>query len=253
MRITRQPQTTASRRRRRGRSGGFGRRGRAAVVAGAACALVLAAGPLPAEAENGVPTPETLSLALLEPADIGPAVSEDAETTPDDASADPAGCPALDSLRNGPSADEPDPWPEVQLIADAVVIQEKLIAGPPETIAASHAALREALSTCTSLTFPANDGSAPLTVDLSPITFGGPDSIAVRLDGTYEGIPVNGYLALEPLGAVELVYMFVQAGDDSSQLASAIYAIAVDKVHQVVGPAAGTPKPLATPAPDNAI
>ncbi|MGW0661117.1 hypothetical protein [Streptodolium elevatio] len=215
---------------------------------------MLAAGPLPAEAEDGVPTPETLSQALLEPTDVGPEVAEDPESPPaDDEATDPTGCPALDSLRDTPSPGEPDPWPEVQLVADAVFIEEKLVAGPPETVAANHAVLREALTSCTTLSFPSNVGGPPLTLNLSPVTFGGPDSVAVRMDGAYEDVPVNGYIVLEPLGAVELVYMFVQAGDDSPEFASEVYALAVDKVHRVVGPAAGPPKPLATPIPGTVL
>ncbi|WP_436775045.1 hypothetical protein [Yinghuangia sp. YIM S09857] len=267
MRTARQPQTPAPGRKHRGirrtrsiRSllgftvfrGPRRLRPRAALVAGTACALVLAAGPFPAQAEDGVPTPDTLREALLEPLDLGPDV-EQSEPSPDDDGTGPTGCAALDDLRGSRTQDTADPWPEVQLSAGSVVIQQKLTAGPPESIAAGHAAIRDALTSCTTLTFPGSDGGPPLTLNLSPVSFGGPDAVALRMDGTYAGVSVNGYLALEPLGAVELLYVFFQAGGDSTEAAAAVYAMAVDKIHLIVGPAAGPPQPLATPIPGTTI
>lgn len=251
-----QPQNQASgrtrlrgRQGRHGRHSRHGRHGKAALVAGAAFALVLAAGPSPAQAEEAVPTPEALRQALLEPLDVGPEVVRGTDSTPDDDRNDPTGCAALDGLRDSRPPDTADPWPEVRLRADTVVIQEKLIAGRPDAVAADHAMMREALTTCTTLTFPAAGGAPPLVLNLTPVAFGGPDAIAMRMEGTYSGVPINGYLALEPLGAVELLYVCFQVGEDSTQAAAAIYAIAVDKVHRVIGPAAGPPKPLVTPTP----
>lgn len=265
MRIASQPQPqnlVSGPMRRRIRHGRYGRHGRhshhrrrgtTAVVAGVACALVLAAGPFPAQAEEAVPTPEALSQALLEPSDIGPGVVRGTDSTPDDDRNDPTGCAALDGLRDARSPDTADPWPEVRLRADTVIVQEKLIAGQPEAVAAGHAMMREALTSCPTLSFPAADGAPPLTLNLSPVAFGGPEAVAMRMEGTYSDVPINGYLVLEPLGAVEVLYVCFQVGEDSTQAAAAIYAIAVDKVHRVIGPAAGPPQPLTTPTPGQVL
>lgn len=220
------------------------RRGRGVAVGVAAFALVLGAGAGTAGAED-VPSSDTLEQALLEPQDLGPEFARGVNTSPDD-SADPVGCPALQNLQRAPSP--AGQWPEVRLTTDFVFVQEQLIAGTPQALGTTHARVRDALATCTSLSFPMPD-TDPLTVAVTPIRFGGPESAAVRMDGEYMGVPINGYLALEQLGSVELVYVFFQVLDDSSQPAAYAYSLAVDKIHRVVGPAAGPAQPLVTPEP----
>ncbi|MDJ0347095.1 hypothetical protein QMK19_36975 [Streptomyces sp. H10-C2] len=76
-----------------------------------------------------------------------------------------------------------------------------------------------------------------LVFTLSPIRFGGPGATAARLDSTYQGVQVNGYLAVEKLGPVVMVYFFYQVGSGSSQLASQYYRQAVTKAQRVLGTA----------------
>jgi hypothetical protein len=106
-------------------------------------------------------------------------------------------------------------------------------------LADSYEQVRAAMAQCSSLTFH-SEGGAVLTFDASPMTFGGPGSAALRLDGTYQGVQVNGYLAVERIGPVLLTYVYFQIGSGSSQLAVAYYAQAAAKVRQPSATAAST-------------
>lgn len=199
----------------------------------AAVGLVLATGLGPAHGAD-VPTRDTLNRALLEPSDLGREFTAFAPL-PDDSN-DPTGCPALENLSRSPSAYPAESPPEVELTTDTVYVNEQLVAGDPAAIAAGHATARDALATCTRLTFPGNGEAPPLELILTPVPLGSPQSASVRLDGRHGGLPVNGYLVLEPLGTVELVYLYVQIADPSLERAATYYRTAVDKVHRVVGP-----------------
>jgi hypothetical protein len=91
---------------------------------------------------------------------------------------------------------------------------------------------RTALARCRSLSFLS--GGTKLTFALSPINFGGPGSAAARLDGTYQDVQINGYLAIDKIGPVVFAYYFFQVESGSSQLAYAYYKQADAKVRRVL-------------------
>lgn len=183
-----------------------------------------------------LPTSEQLSSALLTASDLGPGYSATTDTSSDTT---PSGCSALDALNASAS---PKPG-KIEQDAEFVngdtgpFVFESLITEPLATLKSDDAAARAALASCKELTIP----SAGLTLSLTPISFGGADSTAARMDGEIEGTQVNGYLAFERLGTTELVFTFFQLGSGSSQLASTYYTDAVQKAEKVLGPLAAEP------------
>jgi hypothetical protein len=105
---------------------------------------------------------------------------------------------------------------------------EGLIAEDPAKFATDYATFRNALATCNALTVPI-DASTSLKLSLSPINLA-PSATAARLDGSIQGTPVNGYLAItSPHDGVALLFFIFQAGSGSSQFASALYGQAESK------------------------
>jgi hypothetical protein len=122
------------------------------------------------------------------------------------------------------------------------LLSEELTSGPSAREAAVYARTKSAIAACHKLTLTEGGGGGThLTFTLKPIKFGGAESTAARMDGELSGIPVNGYLAFGRVGPVLVGFMFFQVADESSQLASAFYQKAVDKVRQLVAEGAGTP------------
>ncbi|WP_327691076.1 hypothetical protein OG870_17310 [Streptomyces sp. NBC_00461] len=183
-----------------------------------------------------LPSTAQLEAALLEAGELGPAFAkESASPSPSESNRSDEGdtfkgCRPLAMLLNGGAGRSNNPQATVTFKAreGAVAVAEELLAEPPAALGTDYAATKRALESCDSITLV----SAGKTIDfsLTPIHFGGPGSSAVRLDGTYRGVLVNGYIAIERLSKnVVLSYSFFQAGGGSSQLASAFYQLAVDK------------------------
>lgn len=196
----------------------------------------------PAAASTALLTAAQLQAALLTPGELGPAfaASSSASDTTGTGNSSVTGCEPLASMLNGVPSTTQQIQQEVLLTAgsNGPFVQESLLTEDPTALTTDYAQARTALTSCHTLTFPT--GAEPLTFTLSPINFGGPGSAAARMDATYRGVQVNGYIAIDRLGPVGLTYAYFQIGSGSSQLASAYYTQAVNKIHQVLGPNATT-------------
>ncbi|WP_431676018.1 hypothetical protein [Kitasatospora sp. KL5] len=191
-----------------------------------------------ATASAALLTASQLQAALLTAAELGPAftVSSSPVATADSRSEAVAGCEPLAGMLNGAPSTTQQVHQNVLLTAGDTgpFVAESLLTESPEALTSDYAQARGALASCRTLIFPT--AAEPLVFTLSPINFGGPGSTAARMDATYRGVQVNGYLAIERLGPVALTFAYFQVGSGSSQLASAYYRQAVDKIHQALGP-----------------
>ncbi|WP_158751427.1 hypothetical protein [Streptomyces bicolor] len=186
-----------------------------------------------------LPAPDQLQSALLRADDLGPAFTQKPTTgpspsQPEDAANETrfAGCQPLAGLLNGTGDDGRSKNPRAVAIFTSrdgrVAVYEALTAEPPAVLDDDYAQTKQALESCGSISLVS--AGQTIKFSLTPIRFGGPDSSAVRMDATHQGVLVNGYIAIERLGeSVALAYAFFQVGGGSSQLASHFYQRAADK------------------------
>ncbi|MER7707778.1 hypothetical protein ABTX81_33400 [Kitasatospora sp. NPDC097605] len=248
------------------------------LAAGSARAPAPASAPPAVAAADGLPTDDQLAAALLTADELG---SDYTEIPPDTESPSPeagtgavggsgasaspvAGCDALRALLNGtdteesPGAAEPDepsasaenPYQEAQFEgADGYpLVTEWLTAEEPEALAADFDTVNSAFSDCHSITFTDDTGES-VTFTVTPLALGDrKDAPAIRLDGTLEGVQLNGYLGVERLGDVLLGYGFFQQGSGDSERASLYYRAAVAKAERTLGRSAGSTTAPGTPA-----
>ena len=192
--------------------------------------LSLRVSPGPAT-KGALPDPAKLRAALLTAHEIGlsPVPASTGSFTGDEIT----GCQPLAGILNTPSA---GPNQQAAAFTGGSIgpdVGEALTTEAPAKLAADYAQIAKALVACHSLTF-SGDGTQ-LTFDVTPIKFGGADSAGVRLDATYQGVQVNGYIAVQRIGPVIMGYYFFQGGSGSSQVASAYYRQASDKVAHTLG------------------
>ncbi|MFD0331010.1 hypothetical protein ACFQZC_29625 [Streptacidiphilus monticola] len=65
------------------------------------------------------------------------------------------------------------------------------------------------------------------------------------MDGSYQGVAINGYVALTKLQNAAMLFTFIQVGSTSSQQANAFYQQAVTKADQTLnGSGSSTPATL---------
>lgn len=217
--------------------------GTAAALLAAGCAAAEpaardatpAASAAPAQAP-GLPSAAQLQAALLAPADMGSAFTRQPAESPDTGSGSSSsttvsGCPQLRFLVSVGAALSPaDQGVTYQAGEVGPTIAESLITAPSADLARAYADDVAAMRSCKHLEIDAEGSALPLT--LSPITFGGPQSAAVRMDGTLQGVQINAYLALDRIGPTELAYFFLQVGSGSSQVASYYFRLADAKAEQ---------------------
>jgi hypothetical protein len=182
------------------------------------------------ERGSSLPTQKELKAALLSSKDTG--LKRDTDTGGDDGST-VTGCPVL-SDTSSPSTD-PAVEQEVQLTAGDAgpFLQEFLVTEDAGTLATEYSLFKSELGKCQKLMVDEGGGTR-FTLTLSPIRFGGKDSIGVRMDGDVNGTQVTGYLSYEQFGPVLLGFSYLELGDGSSQAASAYYRQAVDKLRQTI-------------------
>lgn len=183
--------------------------------------------------DAGMPTAAQMQAALLTAADVGPPFTP-VPSTGGTSATTVSGCEPLADMLNAPPGTA-----GTQVEAEFTASDQGPYLGETLATAADQAALadgyehlRSAMEQCRSPAFH-SEGAAVLTFDASPMDFGGPGSAALRLDGSYQGIQINGYLAVERIGPVILGYVYVQVGSGSSQLAVAYYAQAAAKARQL--------------------
>jgi hypothetical protein len=216
--------------------------GTAAALLAAGCAAAEptardatpAASTAPAQA-SGLPSAAQLQAALLAPADMGSAFTRQPTESPSgsgsSSSTTVAGCPQLQFLVSVGAALSPaDQGVTYQAGEVGPTIAESLITAPSADLAHAYADDVAAMRSCKHLEVDADGTALPLT--LSPITFGSPQSAAVRMDGTLQGVQINAYLALDRIGPTELAYFFLQVGSGSSQVAAYYFRVADAKAEQ---------------------
>ncbi|WP_433890759.1 hypothetical protein [Streptomyces sp. CA-111067] len=186
---------------------------------------------------SDLPTQDQLKAALLDPGDVG--FKKDTNSSDDDDS-NATGCPAFNS-DSGQTASGQVTQAEVSLKAgdSGPFLSEYLATENPRVLAAGYAALKKELASCRTLKF--SEGGADFNFELSPIKFGGPDSMAFRMDGDVNGISLNGYFGYELFGPVLLGFFYFQVFDGSSMVASTDYKLAVAKVHRMLPQTNGAP------------
>ena len=92
--------------------------------------------------------------------------------------------------------------------------------------------MRAAIASCHFLGF-AGYGQT-MIFRLTPVSFRPPGSSAVRMDADFHGALVDGYLAIDSIGNVALVYIFYQFESRSPQPANTFYLTAVGKARRVL-------------------
>jgi hypothetical protein len=216
-----------------GESGGSAKTGSVGATAAAAAR--------PSGTSPVVPGAADLRSALLTAHDIGMTPAPDSGGSTGLSGTGVTGCAPLAGLLSRP----PGTGTAGQSEQDAAFtaggagpfVGEGLTAESPARLAADYAKAAKALTACRSVTF--TGGATKLTFDLTPIKFGGADSSGARMDTTYDGVQVNGYLAMQRIGPAIMTFYFFQVGGGSSQLASAYYRQAVQKADRVLGAQAG--------------
>jgi hypothetical protein len=211
---------------------------------------------------SSLPGTDDLQSALLSPDDLGANFS----TEPSDSSSPSVGaskgsgsgsgngatgCKQLSDLINGaPQHGSPAPTTspgstpgtnqggEAQVLLNGgqvgPFVGEFLTARPQSVLDRSYPQVKSALSSCKNLKLAA--GGTTIDFALSPVDFGSPGSVARRMDGTVQGVTVNGYFVVDRLDSdVAMVYLYIQVGGTSSQSAYAYYQIAVSKAQDVLG------------------
>jgi len=179
-----------------------------------------------AQRSSGAPPPGTAQLqaALLAPSDMGSAFT--AQSPPPTPSArgttSVSGCAQLDILLSvGVSLGPANRGVTYQAADSGPFVGESLMTAPAgTTVAAVYAEDRAAMASCKNVKI--SEGGVAFAATLTPVALGGPkaQSAAVRVDGTLEGVRIDGLLALDDVGPAEMAYLYVQIADGSSQLAS---------------------------------
>jgi hypothetical protein len=179
-------------------------------------------------------TAARLRLALLQASDLGPSFSEATPTAGGSARVRAAGCPSLAGPLNSPASRGPVLQASAVFSAGQLgpFAGESLTAEPATQMGADYARMRAAIASCRSFGFIGYGQT--MMFGLTPVSFGPPGSSAVRMDADFHGILVNGYLAIDRIGNVALLYYFYQFGGRSPQLASMFYARAVGKAQRVL-------------------
>lgn len=182
-------------------------------------------------ADKPLPSTDTLKTALLTSKDLGGGfTSSTSDTTDSDSTV--TGCGPLAKLMNAPGDSSDQAAAAFTAGETGPFVGEAIAAEPSNTFDKDYSELVGAVKSCGSLSFNTSDGA--MRFDLSPINFGGAGSTAVRMDGAVQGIQVNGYLAIDRVENVAIVYYFFQIGSGSSQLASDFYTKADQKAHRVL-------------------
>lgn len=114
-------------------------------------------------------------------------------------------------------------------------VQQTLVAEPASTFDASLKKAKDEIATCRNLKISA-DGIT-LSFDVTPFNFAQGATGAV-LDGTYQGVELNGYLSVARVSNrnIALLFLYFQIGSSSSQNASRIYMLAETKAAQTFPP-----------------
>lgn len=105
---------------------------------------------------------------------------------------------------------------------------EVLLTEPPIQFDSDYSQSVKDLASCRNLTIDSAGSSIAFT--LMPINFAS-GATAARLDGSLQGVQVNGYLAEQRIGQAALLFFYFQIRSGSSQQAYALYTQAAAKAN----------------------
>jgi hypothetical protein len=193
-----------------------------------------------ASSSSSVPSADQLQSALLVASDLGPDYTAQPNDTssPTDTSA-PSGCSTLTDLMNTIPSASPGAakGPDAQVILQGgqagPFVGEFLSARPQSALDRNYPAVVDALRGCHQLNFPT--GTTQVPFQLTDFDMGTAGTTAKHMSGTVDGVPVNGYLAVDRLGpTVAMVYLYLEVAGDSPQTAKSYFDQAVTKANSVL-------------------
>ncbi|MEY9875282.1 hypothetical protein ABH931_004783 [Streptacidiphilus sp. MAP12-33] len=193
-----------------------------------------------ASGSSDVPTADQLQSALLAASDLGPDYTAQPgdSSSPTDTTA-PTGCSTLTNLMNSAPSSSPNPaqGPDAQVILQGgqtgPFVGEFLSARPQSVLDRNYPSVVNALRGCQELDFPT--GTTQVPFKLSDFDMGAPGTTAKRMTGTVDGVPVNGYLAVNRLSpTVAMVYLYLEVAGDSPQTAKSYFDQAVTKANSAL-------------------
>jgi hypothetical protein len=184
--------------------------------------------PSPAAA---LPSLATLRSALLTAAELGPNFT----AAPDDGSSGGAasGCKPLADLLNEPPGSANHVSGNYQGGAEGPFVGLELTAGTTSVLQSAYDSAKAAFDSCGHITMAS--GGAKVAFTLTPMQASGANTIEDRMDGSVQGVQVNGYIVLDLLPSAILTFDQMQIGSGSSQLAFALHAKALAKAQQKLG------------------
>lgn len=186
-----------------------------------------------------LPSDASLQAALLTAADLGPSFTASQDNG---GQATASGCKPLVDLINSSAPHQVGA--EFEASSAGPYVGEAITAGTPADLQAAFSSAKTALTSCKSITF--STGGQTITFQLSPIQLDGANSVSVRLDGTLQGVQINGYMAMGNLPNAIVGFNYLQLESGSSQVADELYTKALNKAQQVLsGP---SPTAQATPS-----
>ncbi|WP_152628312.1 hypothetical protein [Streptacidiphilus neutrinimicus] len=189
-----------------------------------------------------VPTADQLQSALLGASDLGPAfTAQPGDTASPTDTSGPTGCSALTDLMNQapstPSAQGPDAQVILEGGQSGPFVGEFLTGRPQSVLDRNYPSVVAALHSCQQLDFPT--GTTQVPFQLSDFDMGIAGATAKHLSGSVQGVPVNGYLAVDRVSpTVAMVYLYLEIAGDSPQTAKSYFDQAVAKVRTTLQQAA---------------
>lgn len=175
-----------------------------------------------------------LRSALLQASDLGPSFSEVTSAGGAPASVKVTGCSSLATSINSSPGAQRSRQQSASFSGGSFgpFVEESLTALSAAEMGADYAAMRADIASCHFLGFVGYGQT--MMFKLTPVSFGPPGSSAVRMDADFQGVLVDGYLAIDRIGNVALVYIFYQFESHSPQPANTFCIRAVGKARRVL-------------------
>lgn len=172
------------------------------------------------------PTDAQLKAALLTAADIGPPYTAQPPSSNDNSTV--SGCAGLskDFNSQSPTPGETNEEADFQAGNTGPFLLEVLTTEPEPQFDKDYNQAVNDLKACRS--FSVTSSGTTLNFSLTPINFAD-GATAARMDGSYKGVQLNGYLAFQKIRHAGLVFVYFQIGNGSSQDAYQIYTNALNK------------------------
>jgi len=138
-----------------------------------------------------------------------------------------SGCPGLSrEINAGPESGITHAEADFTAGQSGPFFSEVLLTEPPSQLDSDYSQSVKDLASCSNLTL--NSAGTSIAFTLTPLNFA-PGATGARLDGSLQGVQLNGYLAIQRIGQAALLFVYFQIGSGSSQDAYALYTQAAAK------------------------